>query len=154
MSKYRTFTKEKWLYFILSVIAYFAPFIIVTACLLPFIKAADGFKIAMGLGIVFINAIPFLMGIFRAFFAHFPMFNMLALVFLILAAFFTLDVFRTYVDRFLWIETAAALGSIVSCVFWTKYRKYAKWQQSVKANVKSGAFEMKEKEESGNDKGA
>ncbi|MDE7329965.1 MAG: hypothetical protein K2N30_02555 [Clostridia bacterium] len=154
MSNYRTFTKEKWLYFVLSVVSYFAPFIIVTASLLPVIKVADGFKVAMGLCIVFINAIPFLMGIFKSFFAHFPMFNMLALVFLILAAFFTLDVFQTYADRFLWIETAAALGSIVSCVFWAKYRKYAKWQQSVKATVKSGAFEMKEKEDNVSDQGS
>ena len=152
MSNYRTFTKEKWLYFALAVVAYFLPFVIVTACLLPFIKVSGGFKIAMGLGIVVINAIPFLMGIFKSFFAHFPMFNMLAVVFLILAAFFTLDVFQTYVDRFLWIEAAAAVGSIVSCILWAKYRKYAKWQQSVKANVASGAFKMnEEKEQENND---
>ena len=152
MSNYRTFTKEKWLYFAFAVVAYFLPFVIATACLLPFIKVSGGFKIAMGLGIVVINAIPFLMGIFKSFFAHFPMFNMLAVLFLVLAAFFTLDVFQTYVDRFLWIEAAATAGSIVSCIMWTRYRKYAKWQQSVKANVASGAFKMKEeKEEEHND---
>ncbi len=150
MSNYRTFTKEKWLYFVLAVVSYFLPFVTVTACLLPFIKVSGGFKIAMGLGIVVINAIPFLMGVFKSFFAHFPMFNILAVVFLALAAFFMLDLFRTYADRFLWIEAAAAAGSIVSCVFWSKYRKYAKWQQSVKANVRSGAFKMKEEKESGN----
>lgn len=152
MSSYRTFTKEKWLYFVLAVVAYFLPFVIVTACLFPFIKVSGGFKIAMGLGIVVINAIPFLMGVFKSFFAHFPMFNMLAVVFLVLAAFFTFDVFQNYVDRFLWIESAAALGSIVSCILWAKHRRYAKWQQSVKANVASGAFKMKEdKEEESND---
>ncbi len=150
MSNYRTFTKEKWLYFVLAVTAYFVPFVIVTCCLLPFIKASGGFKAAIGLGIVVINAIPFLMGVFKSFFAHFPMFNILAVVFLALAAFFMLDVFQTYVDRFLWIEAAAATGSIVSCILWAKYRKYAKWQQSVKASVKSGAFKMKEEKESGN----
>ncbi len=144
MSKYRTFTKEKWLYFIFSLLIYFLPFIIVTACLLPMIKAAKGFKLAIGLGIVIINAVPFLMGFFKSFFAHFPMVNILAIMFLFLAAFFTLDVFRTYVDKFLWIESAAAIGSIVSCVLWSKYRKYSKWHDSVKATVRSGAFQMTE----------
>lgn len=147
MAKYKTFKKEKWLYFVFSVLAYFLPFIIVAACLLPMVKAAQGLKIAMGLGIVFINAIPFLMGIFKAFFAHFPMLNILAIVFLCLAAFFILDVFKTCVDKLLWIEGAAALGSIASCILWAKHRKYAKWHESVKANVRSGAFVMKEEKE-------
>lgn len=144
MSKYKTFTKEKWLYFAFSIITYFLPFIIVSACLLPIVKEATGLKIAMGLGIMLINAIPFLMGIFKAFFAHFPMFNMLAVVFLFLAAFFTLDVFKTCVDKLLWIELAAALGSVVSCVLWAKYRKYSHYQKTMKATIKSGAFVMKE----------
>lgn len=144
MSKYKTFTKEKWLYFAFSIITYFLPFIIVSACLLPIVKEATGLKIAMGLGIVLINAIPFLMGIFKAFFAHFPMFNMLAVAFLFLAAFFTLDVFKTCVDKLLWIELAAALGSVVSCVLWAKYRKYSHYQKTMKATIKSGAFVMKE----------
>lgn len=144
MANYKTFKKEKWLYFIFSVLAYFLPFIIVTAALFPMMKTASGLKVAMGMGIVIINAIPFLMGIFKAFFAHFPMLNILAIVFLLLAMFFTLDVFKNYVDKFLWIETAAAVGSVVSCILWAKYRKYSKWHESVKANVRSGAFQMKE----------
>lgn len=144
MSKYNTFTKEKWLYFLFSILAYFLPFIIVSACLLPMVQVAKGFKVAMGLGIVFINAIPFLMGVFRAFFAHFPMVNILALAFLFLATFFALDVFKSCVDKLLWIESAAAIGSIVSCVLWSKYRKYSKWHESVKATVRSGAFKMTE----------
>lgn len=87
MSGYKSYRKEKWLYFVFCVLAYFLPFIIVTSVFFPMIEAAKGFKIAIGLGVVFINAIPFLMGIFRAFFAHFPMFNMLAVVFVALAAF-------------------------------------------------------------------
>lgn len=144
MANYKTFTKEKWLYFAFSIVAYFLPFIITTACLLPFVNMNGGMKIAVGLGIVIINAIPFLMGIFRTFFAHFPMLNVLAIVFLCLAAFFTLDVFRHCVEKLLWIEASAALGSVVSCILWSKYRKYAKWHDSVKANVRSGAFELKE----------
>ncbi len=144
MAKYRTFKKEKRLYFALAIITYFLPFVVVTACLLPVVKAAVGIKAAIGLGIVFINAIPFLMGVFRAFFAHFPMLNMLAVVFLCLAAFFTLDIFRGCVDKLLWIESAAAFGSVVSCVLWAKYRKYKQYALSVAATVKSGAFALKE----------
>jgi len=80
MSGYKSYRKEKWLYFVFCVLAYFLPFIIVTSVFFPMIEAAKGFKIAIGLGIVFINAIPFLMGIFRAFFAHFPMFNISLLI--------------------------------------------------------------------------
>ena len=144
MSKYKTFTKEKWLYFAFSIITYFLPFIIVAACLLPIVKEASGLKIAMGLGIVLINAIPFLMGVFKTFFSHFPMLNVLALVFLFLAAFFTLDVFKSCVEKLLWIEFAAALGSIVSCILWAKHRKYSHYQKTMKATIKSGAFAMKE----------
>ena len=147
MAKYKTFRKEKWLYFVFSVIAYFLPFIIVTACLFPMVKTAKGLKIAMGLGIVFINAIPFLMGVFKAFFAHFPFLNVLAIVFLCLAVFFTADVFKSCVDKLLWIEGSAVIGSFVSCILWGKHLKYKKWSESVKANVKSGAFVLKEDEE-------
>lgn len=144
MAKYKAFIKEKWIYFVLSIISYFLPFIVVTCCLLPMVKAVSGLKIAIGLGIVFINAIPFFMGVFKSFFAHFPMFNVLALVFLCLAAFFSLEVFKNCVDKLLWIEGSAALGSLVSCILWGKYLKYKKWSESVKATVNSGAFVLKE----------
>ncbi len=144
MAKYKTFRKEKWIYLALSITFYFLPFIVVTACLLPMVRATSGLKIAMGLGIVFINAIPFFMGIFKSFFAHFPMLNVLALVFLCLAAFFSLEVFKNCVDKLLWIEGSAALGSLISCILWGKYLKYKKWSESVKATVNSGAFVLKE----------
>ncbi len=144
MAKYKTFRKEKWIYLALSIIFYFLPFIVVTACLLPMVMAASGLKIAMGLGIVFINAIPFLMGVFRAFFSHFPMLNVLAIAFLCLAAFFSLEVFKNCVDKLLWIEGSAVLGSLISCILWGKYLKYKKWSESVKATVNSGAFVLKE----------
>ncbi len=144
MSNYKTFKKEKWLYFALSVVAYFLPFIIVSACLLPIVREAQGLKIALGLGIVFINAVPFVMGVLKSFFAHFPMLNVLSIVFLMLAAFFTLDTFKSYVDKFLWIELSAAIGSIVSCILWGKYLKYAEYSRTMKATIKSGAFALKE----------
>lgn len=124
--------KRKWLYFGLSIAAYFLPFIVVTAVFFPMIEAADGVKIAMGMGVVLINTIPFLMGIYRAFFAHFPMLNVLSVVFLCLAVFFTQEVFRYYVEIFCWIEAAAAIGSIASCILWAKFRKYAHWRENDK----------------------
>ena len=146
MSKYKTYKKEKRLFFAFSIISYFLPFIIVTACLLPLIKATEGFKIAIGLGIMFINAIPFLMGVFKTFFAHFPMLNLLSVVFLALAAFFTFEVFANYMHIFCWIELAAALGSVISCILWGQYRKCADFARTMKATVKSGAFRLKEEE--------
>ena len=146
MAKYKTFFKQKWIYFALSVVFYFVPFIVVTACFLPLTEAAQGIKWAIGLGVVLINAIPFLMGVFRAFFAHFPMLNILSFVFLALAAFFMLDFFRYYAEIFLWIELAAGIGSVAACICWGKFRKYSHWRESVKANVKSGAFKINEEE--------
>lgn len=146
MSKsYKTYTKEKWIYFALSIICYFVPFIVVTACLFPFMKKADaGYKVALGLLLVIVNSVPFLMGVFKAFFAHFPMFNAFAIGFCILGTLFSFEIFSDYIDKFLWIEFAAALGSVASCVFWALHRKYARWSESIKANVKSGAFTIKE----------
>lgn len=144
MAEYKTYRKEKRLYFVLAIVFYFVPFVAVTACLLPMMTEASGLKTAIGFGIVIINAVPFITGVFRAFFAHFPMLNLLSILFIMLAAFFTLELFKRYVEIFLWIELSAAIGSILSCVFWAKYRKYADYQRSVKANVKSGAFVLKE----------
>lgn len=147
MKSYKTFFKQKWVFFALSIIFYFVPFIVVTACLLPLTEATQGVKWAIGLGVVFINAIPFLMGVFRSIFAHFPMLNILAFVFLALSAFFMLDYFQYYAEIFLWIELAAGIGSIASCICWAQFRKYTTWRESVKANVKSGAFTVKEDKE-------
>lgn len=144
MKNYKTFNKEKRIYFALSIIVYFLPFTVVAACLLPFLKAADGFKVAAGFAIVAINAIPFLMGIFRSLFAHFPMMNVLAVVFLLLAAFFKTDVFCGFADKLCWIELSAAAGSIASCVLWAKYKKYSSYSKTMKATIKSGAFITKE----------
>lgn len=144
MSNVRTYKKEKYTYFALSVAAYFLPFVVTAACLLPFVEEKTGFKIALGLGIATVNAIPFLVGAFRWFFSHFPMLNFVALLFLALAAFFRMDVFRTYADTFLWIELAAGVGSIASCVLWAKYLKYASYNKTMKATLESGAFVTKE----------
>lgn len=143
MTGYKTFNKEKRIYFVLAIIVYFLPFTVVAACLLPFLKAAEGVKVAAGFAIAAVNAIPFLAGVFKSFYAHFPMMNIMAVVFLLLAAFFKTDAFNGFADKLCWIELCAAVGSVASCILWTKYRKYAGYSKTMKATVKSGAFVMK-----------
>lgn len=110
----------------------------------PFMYKADaGYKTALGILIVIINALPFLFGVFKSFLAHFPMLNVFAIGFCVLGAVFAFNIFAEYIDKFLWIEFAAALGSIISCFFWGLHRKYARYAQSVKATVLSGAFQPK-----------
>lgn len=145
MAEYKTYRKEKWIYFALSIVAYFLPFIITTACFLPIVSAPTGIKAAIGMGILLINAIPFLTGVFRAFFAHFPMLNMLAIVFMLLYSFFALDIFTRCREIICWIELSAAIGSVASCILWGKYLKYKSYQKTIKATVKSGAFLMRGK---------
>lgn len=145
MSKpYKTFKKEKWLFFVLAIVVYFVPFVAVTTSMFPFMTKADkGYKWALGTLILIINALPFFMGILKSFLAHFPMLNIFALGFCVLGALFTFDIFVEYMDKFLWIELTATLGSAVSCIFWGLHRKFARYSESVKANVLSGAFKLK-----------
>lgn len=148
MSKknYRTFKKEKRLYFVFSIVMYFLPFIIVTCCLLPLLTETTGSKLAIGFGVICINSIPFLLGMIKSFFVHFPMCNLLAIVFLFLGAFFRSDVFKSCADTFMWIELSAGIGSVISCVLWGKYGKYKRYSESVKATVASEAFVLKQGE--------
>ncbi len=144
MADYKTYAKEKRLYFAFSVIAYFLPFITVTACLMPLMKKSDdGLKVAVGLAIIFINALPFLQGVLEHIFSHFPMINTFALIYVCISAFFTFDIFQRYCAYFNWIELSAVIGSFISCILWAKYRKYADYNRTMKATVKSGAFIMK-----------
>lgn len=124
--------KRKWLYFILSILACYFPFIIVTSIFFPMMEVATGFKIALWLGIVLINTIPLMMGIFHSFFAHFPMLNIFAILYLLLSSFFTMEIFQYYVQIFNWIEGAAVIGSVASCILWAKFRKYAHWRENDK----------------------
>lgn len=141
MTNYKTYRKERYLFFWLSVASYFMPYVVVTACLLPFIKTGVGMKWGMGLAVVALNALPFLGGIWKGFRAHFPFVNLLALVFVVLAGFFTLEIFQDYVTAFLWIELSAAVGSLAACVFWHFHRKYKRKAQTVGDIVKSGVLE-------------
>lgn len=144
MTTYKTYKKERYLFFWLSLVAYFLPYLIVTACLLPMMKAAQGAKWGIGLAVAALNAIPFLTGIFKGFRARFPFVNLLAFVFVLLAGFFCLELFHNYVYTFLTIEAVALAGSIAACVLWHFHRKYKRKSQTVSDVLKSGILEQRE----------
>ena len=139
--KYKNYCIKRYLFFWLSIAVYFIPYIIVAACLLPFVKTGEGAKWGIGLGIAAINAVPFLGGIFRGFRAHFPFVNLIAFLFLFLAAFFMTDLFQNYVYSFLWIELAAMLGSVGACILWHYHRKYKGINETYRANKKIGMIQ-------------
>lgn len=138
MKQYKTYKKERYLFFWLSIAAYFLPYIIATACLLPFVKASNGTRVAMGLAVVALNTITFIAGVFKGFRAHFPFVNIPAFAFVALSGFFTLSLFSNYVSTFNVIETAAFVGSLVSCDLWYFHRKYKRKSLTVGDIVKSG----------------
>lgn len=144
MTTYKTYKKERYLFFWLSLVAYFLPYIVTTACLLPMMRAAQGVKWGIGLAVVALNAIPFLTGIFKGFRAHFPFVNLLAFVFVLLAGFFCLELFHNYVYTFLTIEAVALEGSVAACVLWHFHRKYKRKAQTVGDVLKSGILEQRE----------
>lgn len=144
MGNYKTYRKERYLFFWLSIAVYFIPYIIVTACLLPFMAESQGAKWGVGLAVAAINAVPFLAGIFRSFRAHFPFLNLLSVAFVALAGFFTLELFRDYVYTFLWIELSAMLGSVAACVLWHFHRMYKRKAQTVSDVLKSGILQRGE----------
>ena len=121
LKKYRI---KRYLFFWASILAYFLPFVVVTASLLPFMTASTGKKFAIGMALVLVNALPFIGGIFRSLFAHFPFINGLSILFLGLAFFFCADLFQSYVYTFISIEISAALGSIAACVLWALHLKF------------------------------
>lgn len=140
----KTYKKQRYLFFWLSIVVYFVPYLIATACLLPIMKAAQGTKWAIGLAVLALNAIPFLTGIFKGFRAHFPFVNLIAFVFVVLAGFFTLELFSKYVYTFLTIEAVALAGSIAACVLWHFHRKYKRKAQTVSDVLKSGLLDKEE----------
>jgi hypothetical protein len=135
---YKTYRRQRYAFFWLSVLAYFVPYIVATCCLLPVMRTDTGLKWGVGLAVIAINALPFLGGIFRGVLAHFPFVNVLAIVFIMLAAFFTLDLFSNYVYTFLTIEGTAAAGSIAACWLWYYHMKYKRKSQTVSDIAKSG----------------
>lgn len=137
----KNYKKLRLAYFWLAIIAYFVPYIAVTAALLPFMTESQGMKWGIGLAVVALNALPFLGGMLRSITAHFPFINFLALFFVILAGFFTLDVFQDYVHTFMTIEAVAAFGSFLACVFWGLHKKYKRKDTTMKDIRESGILE-------------
>lgn len=142
--KCRDYQKYRYLFFWLSIVVYFLPYLIATASLLPTMRASQGAKWGIGLAVMALNAIPFLTGIFKGFRARFPFVNIIAFVFVILAAFFLSDLFHKYVYTFLTIEAVALAGSIAACVLWHFHRKYKRKAQTVSDVLKSGLLDEKE----------
>lgn len=140
MAKYKTYRKQRYIFFWISIVVYFVPYIIVTASLLPFAKTDEGVKWGIGLAVCALNAVPFVSGVLKGFRAHFPFVNLMAFIFLFLAAFFLSEVFQNYVYTFLWIELAAVVGSGAACVMWHYHRKYKGLNETYRANKKIGVI--------------
>lgn len=138
----RTYRTAKWSCFAASVLFYFLPFIVVAACLIPTMQTEGdaGQSWAIGIAIVVLNALPFIGGCLRHITAHFPMINFLSFFFLLLYGFFTLKLFQVYVYKFCWIEFAAAIGSVISCVFWHYYEKNKRKLEIAKTNKEMGVI--------------
>lgn len=138
MKACRRYRLLRYLFFWVSVIAYFVPYIAACSALLPFVVVRPAMKWGIGLAVAFINALPFVGGMLRKLLAHVPFINWLAICFLALAAFFTMEVFQSYVHTFLTIEAFAAAGSVLACLFWYFHKKYKRKAQTVKDVLKSG----------------
>lgn len=135
---YKTYKKQRYLFFWAALLVYFVPYISVTAALLPFMKINEGARVGIGIVVVAINVMPFVGGIMKGFRAHFPFFNTTAFLFVMLSSFFTLDAFSNYVYTFTTIECTAFIGCILSCLFWGLYLKYKRKAQTVSTVIKSG----------------
>lgn len=135
MSVLKGYRVKRFVFFWTSIAAYFLPFIIVTASLLPLMKAGTGQKFAIGMAVLLVNALPFIGGIFRGILAHFPFINVLSVAFIALAFFFTAEVFQNYVYTFFFIELSAALGSVVACVLWSAHLKYKRKSEQGKTFI-------------------
>lgn len=138
MKKYKTYRKERCLFFWLSIAVYFIPYIVTTACLLPLVKEAPETKWAVGLFVVFLFSLPFVSGIFKGFRAHFPFASPVADLILFLLVFMTTNYFQSYLYTLLWISLAAGIGRYAACVLWFLHRKYKRKSQTVSDVIKSG----------------
>ena len=136
----KTYKKQRYIFFWASIVCYFVPYIAATAALLPFMTESTGMKWGIGLAVVLINSLPFLGGVLRNIFSHVPFINMISIVFLLLAGFFLMEVFRDYVYTFMTIEACAFGGSVAACVFWGLHQKYKRQAQTVSTVLKSGVL--------------
>lgn len=123
MADLRTCKRQKRLYFILSLAAFFGPCIGAVAAFFPFFDYATGYKVAIGFVLVLLHTSILAGGIWGNIRAHFPMLSPLPFIICILYGFFTIDFFHRFVNALIIIEAIIACGMIISAVFWSKYSK-------------------------------
>lgn len=123
MNDLKTDKKHKRLYFVLSVVSFFAPMITAIACLFPFFDYAVGYKIAIGFVLAILHTSVLAGGMWANVRLHYPMLSPLPFLICMLYGFFTIDFFHRFVYPLLIIEAITSCGMIVSAVFWNKYRK-------------------------------
>ena len=93
MNDLKTDKKHKRLYFVLSIVSFFAPMITAIACLFPFFDYAVGYKIAIGFVLAILHTAVLAGGMWANVRLHYPMLSPLP--------FFNLHVVRLFYDRFL-----------------------------------------------------
>lgn len=145
MSALKYYKKRKYLFFALTFIAYFAPLIVSVSCFFPFMRyKSEGVKITCGLVLVIANTLPFLTGILKHFFAHYPFLNVVAIAFCFLAFIFNSNALKNYTYSLIIIEICSTAGSIIACIFWSRYLSYAGQVKIEKTNKKSEKIEKRE----------
>lgn len=138
MANYKTYKKEKWIYFFASIFAFLAPMIVAIASFFPFFDYNVPSKVAFGGVLVLLHTSVFAAGVWGSIRAHYPMLSPLPFVVIILYTLFQIDFFQKYVNALVIIEGIIACGMIASAVFWGKYRKYSTKATSMDAVVGSG----------------
>ena len=140
----KTYKWQRYLFFWLSIVAYFVPYVVATASLLPFMQVGEGLKWSIGITIVALNSIPFVWGIFRGFTSRFPFVNFFSMGYVLIDSFFTTPVYSDYKYSFKVIGWLANIGAIASSILWYLHLKYKQKNQTVSTVVKSGVLEAKE----------
>lgn len=139
---YETYGPKKWMFLAMTYIIYFVPMIVVVSVFFPMMKfKSESLKVASGMLLVLLNTIPFIMGILRKFFAHFPFLNIVAIALCGLCLFFTSDTFKNYNYTILTIEAVASVSSIASCWCYYQYMKYKEKDKTIKTLLQSGALD-------------
>lgn len=144
----RTYKKQRYLFFWIALAVYFVPVVIAVACLLPFVRTGEGTKWGIGISVVALHCFGFLGGIFRGLKAHFPFLHASPLLFLLLAMFFTLDIFRNYVYTFMTIAAVSLASGVAASVLWALHGRYKRKAQTVSTVLKSGILDEIQKEKS------
>ena len=142
----QTYKKQRYLFFWLSIAVYFVPVVITVACLLPFVRTGEAAKWGIGIAVVAIHCLGFLGGIFHGLKAHFPFFQTGPLLFLLLAMFFTADLFQNYVYTFMTISAVSFASGVAASVLWYLHGRYKRREQTVSTVLKSGVLDEIQKE--------